>query len=462
MLNSLLPAQIQIQTKQPTINSNDLTRINESNKTEGKQFDNVLAREMADKKQTPTERSAGDKSNTNAKSEGSTEDKSNTPNETGDSNSGNTTESSVQTKPNNERESSQKNEANQIGITENSASNTIIPPPQVATAPGLSSNQSGLYANNANLIQAPVIASDHLLSQPELLQNAKHSLPTNQNSWQLLQTADNSAGDGKILPPAFNPSGNFLENNGLRKSAYLTNIINNGSTPQFSIDAKQNPIGSQDFWQLLQAANFTGNDKISELSANTGQDSSVRFFEPGSLLQADSDTMFQSGLNNLSQTLSQTTSHAAVSQHIDLDAPIGQPKWNGEFAQKIVWLANHQHQFAELRLNPAHLGPVEIMLSLTNDNGTQASAQFVSPHLAVREAIEAALPRLRELMAESGIQLGDVMVGAESFQQQDRGEQQANQSNRDTRIVNTHNNSDTNRESTIAIGRHNGIVNTFA
>src|SRR5690606_16754205 len=109
------------------------------------------------------------------------------------------------------------------------------------------------------------------------------------------------------------------------------------------------------------------------------------------------------------------------------DAQMGQPQWNDEFAQKIVWLTHQQHQVAELRLNPANLGPVEIMLSLTGDNGTQASAQFVSPHLTVREAIEAALPRLREMMAESGIQLGDVMVGAESFQRQEQGERQGHQ-----------------------------------
>jgi flagellar hook-length control protein FliK len=45
----------------------------------------------------------------------------------------------------------------------------------------------------------------------------------------------------------------------------------------------------------------------------------------------------------------------------------------------------------------------------------------------VRDAIEAAMPRLREMLADSGIMLGNTMVGAESFQQQQQ--QQASAKN---------------------------------
>ena len=164
----------------------------------------------------------------------------------------------------------------------------------------------------------------------------------------------------------------------------------------------------------------------------------------------------------MTQILNQSTAQTTAPLNLNLEAQVGQPKWNGEFAQKIVWLATQQHQVAELRLNPAHLGPVEIMLSLTNENGTQASAQFISPHLAVREAIESTLPRLRELMAENGIQLGDVMVGNESFQRQEQGEQHTHPFAKGTHFFNTNNESDSSSEMKITSNRHNGIVNTFA
>ena len=69
---------------------------------------------------------------------------------------------------------------------------------------------------------------------------------------------------------------------------------------------------------------------------------------------------------------------------------------------------------ARLRLNPAHLGPVEVRLSIQHD---QASIQFAAHHGQVREAIETALPRLREMLAQEGIQLQNASVS----DQQPRG-----------------------------------------
>jgi flagellar hook-length control protein FliK len=79
-------------------------------------------------------------------------------------------------------------------------------------------------------------------------------------------------------------------------------------------------------------------------------------------------------------------------------------------------------QVAELHLNPPELGPLQITLTLSND---QASAQFVSQHAAVREAIETAMPRLREMLAEGGITLGNANVSAESFGGQTQPRQDA-------------------------------------
>ncbi|GAO37482.1 flagellar hook-length control protein [Sulfuricella sp. T08] len=94
---------------------------------------------------------------------------------------------------------------------------------------------------------------------------------------------------------------------------------------------------------------------------------------------------------------------------------VGSAEWGGAVGEKVVWMANQSHQVAELHLNPPNLGPLEVRLTISND---QASALFVSQHSAVREAIETALPRLREMLADNGIMLGNVTVGSESFSQQ--------------------------------------------
>lgn len=159
-----------------------------------------------------------------------------------------------------------------------------------------------------------------------------------------------------------------------------------------------------------------------------------------------------------------TQSTAFTPTDISLDAQLGQPKWEGEFAQKIVWLAGQQQQVAEIRLNPAHLGPIEIMLSITNDQGAQqATAQFLSSHLAVREAIEAALPKLREMMAENGITLGNVTVDSNSSQQQRDTWQQENAAKRfAANQPGAHSESTEQPQTTIITRNHLGIVNTFA
>jgi flagellar hook-length control protein FliK len=84
-------------------------------------------------------------------------------------------------------------------------------------------------------------------------------------------------------------------------------------------------------------------------------------------------------------------------------------------------MVSHQHQIAELNLNPPDLGPLQVVLSVNSD---QASAAFVSQNPEVRQALEAALPRLKEMMAESGINLGNATVSDQGSRQQGDFERQ--------------------------------------
>jgi hypothetical protein len=108
-------------------------------------------------------------------------------------------------------------------------------------------------------------------------------------------------------------------------------------------------------------------------------------------------------------------SNANAPATVVVEPRLGAPGWDNALGQKVVWLVNQRHQTAEMQLNPPNLGPLEVKITISND---QASALFVSHHAAVRDAIEAAMPRLREMLAENGITLGNVQVGAESFQRE--------------------------------------------
>jgi flagellar hook-length control protein FliK len=100
---------------------------------------------------------------------------------------------------------------------------------------------------------------------------------------------------------------------------------------------------------------------------------------------------------------------AAVGAGDNLNAQVGSEAWNDEVGQKVVYMLGSEDQTAELTLNPPDLGPMQIVLSVSND---QASVAFSSNHEEVRQALENALPRLREMMSESGIALGNATVNA--------------------------------------------------
>lgn len=114
---------------------------------------------------------------------------------------------------------------------------------------------------------------------------------------------------------------------------------------------------------------------------------------------------------------------------VSVERRVGAPGWGAELGQKVVWLANQQQQVAQINVTPPNLGPIEIRLNLSSD---QASAIFISPHAAVRDAIEAALPRLRDMLAESGLTLGNVDVSSQSFGQAQQGHAQGGERSRST------------------------------
>lgn len=94
---------------------------------------------------------------------------------------------------------------------------------------------------------------------------------------------------------------------------------------------------------------------------------------------------------------------------------LNDPRWSNQFGDRVVWLARGEIQNAQININPTQLGPIQINISL---NGDQMSAHFVAAHQEVRQAIEDAMPRLREMLSGAGINLGQANVGAQTQQQQ--------------------------------------------
>lgn len=94
---------------------------------------------------------------------------------------------------------------------------------------------------------------------------------------------------------------------------------------------------------------------------------------------------------------------------------VSHPEWQQELGERVLWMNHKTMPSAELRLNPQHLGPVSIRIKLDQD---QASIAFSAQHASVREAIEAAVPKLREMLGAQQLNLADVNVSqAPAFDQ---------------------------------------------
>lgn len=124
------------------------------------------------------------------------------------------------------------------------------------------------------------------------------------------------------------------------------------------------------------------------------------------------------------QHAASTAAPAAASHNVE--TPVGTRGWDNEVGQKLTWMVNKHETRAELVLNPPELGRIEVSITMKGD---QASATFVSANPTVRDAIESAVPRLREVLQDAGISLGQTQVGAESFQQQQSAAKRENGDN---------------------------------
>ncbi|OBX35399.1 flagellar hook-length control protein [Halomonas elongata] len=88
---------------------------------------------------------------------------------------------------------------------------------------------------------------------------------------------------------------------------------------------------------------------------------------------------------------------------------MGSQEWSQQLGRQLLRFSQGSgEQRIEMRLHPAELGPLSVSLKV-GDQG--AHAQFLSAHAPVRQALEQAIPQLREALAEQGITLGETSVG---------------------------------------------------
>jgi len=105
-----------------------------------------------------------------------------------------------------------------------------------------------------------------------------------------------------------------------------------------------------------------------------------------------------------------TAPDQAAAASLAVPVPVNSSRWPEHVGQRVRWLINGQIHSAELRLEPPQLGLIQIHIEFHDH---QAQVHFDARHADARAAIDAALPKLREMFADSGIALGTLNVAGD-------------------------------------------------
>lgn len=187
--------------------------------------------------------------------------------------------------------------------------------------------------------------------------------------------------------------------------------------------------------------------------------------QPGKLLSAVRDTLGKdagltaTGIQAMATANTQQTNALQPAQAASANviaAYPGKPGWNEAIGQRVVYMVGAAEQSATLTLNPPDLGPLQVVIHVHND---QADATFISDNSEVRKALEDGMGNLRDMLNQSGINLGQTNVGSGSQQQE---LEQMARARSQTRVESAGTSVETSQQKVVIQRASNGLVDTFA
>lgn len=95
--------------------------------------------------------------------------------------------------------------------------------------------------------------------------------------------------------------------------------------------------------------------------------------------------------------------------------PITQAEWGEHFNDQIVWLGQQKINSALIKIHPEELGPIEVTVKVVKE---EASVAINTHNSVVRDMLEQAVPRLKEMLADQGVNLTQVNIESNKQQQQ--------------------------------------------
>lgn len=189
------------------------------------------------------------------------------------------------------------------------------------------------------------------------------------------------------------------------------------------------------------SSNKSANQALSaEVLLNSTTDNKIGTVDTKSfssvLITETSDSLSMSSATSTSdkstpQNISSAVNKLVQDTKVDVPAmtrPLSHPAWNQEMGERIVWMSNQGISSAEIKINPQNMGPITVRIDMNQD---QATISFTVQNSEVHTALEASIPKLREMLGSQNVTLADVNVSQQSSSNTNsdssRSQQQAGQ-----------------------------------
>lgn len=142
------------------------------------------------------------------------------------------------------------------------------------------------------------------------------------------------------------------------------------------------------------------------------------------LKSASSDTRVDDFANRLAALTQAATPKTANALPVNQPIAMHQSGWTEQVVNRVMYLSSANLKAADIQLQPAELGRLDIRVNMVPDQQTQVT--FMSAHPTVREALDSQMHRLRDMFAQQGMGQVDVNVSDQSRGSQ-QGQDQAQQ-----------------------------------
>ncbi|RQO54995.1 flagellar hook-length control protein FliK [Pseudomonas sp. KBW05] len=228
----------------------------------------------------------------------------------------------------------------------------------------------------------------------------------------------------EVKQPAFDPEADPLDSMPAVRLAMEQggHVSASSQTPQKPAPNLDQPTAAQNFTAGL--ANMVDQQAAKDSTDQGGDKAFSGLIEDGlkDLKGASSDTRVDDFANRLAALTQAATPKTANALPPATNTPLAmhQSGWTEEVVNRVMYLSSANLKSAEIQLQPAELGRLDIKVNMTADQ--QAQVSFMSGHAVVREALESQSGRLREMFAQQGMGQVDVNVSDQS-----RGQEQQQQ-----------------------------------